>query len=352
MKFFDCFSGIGGFHFAAKSVFGRELRPVGHCENDSVADACYTAATQSARTRRPYLAVGDLTTLTRTESGRLKTVREIRNDLPRHARRIDLFTGGFPCQPHSLMGNRKGLEDSRGEIAYDMLKLIEAMDSQTVVLENVRAIRSVNGGAFFNAILRRLKRNYDVTWMELNAADYCVPQVRRRLFIIATRNCIEVTAPPPQSLYQSRYPSTWHLLERSVAPRYYLSEKIKKTILRDEHKGYRRKAEINKLVARPLTRTMHKMHRASQDNYYSDAYINGAFDSNAYAVALHREGRERIRKITPLEAFRIQAFPESAALKWLSLGFPDCRYYMVAGNAVPPPLAEVVLELVACHALN
>jgi DNA (cytosine-5)-methyltransferase 1 len=97
---------------------------------------------------------------------------------------------------------------------------------------------------------------------------------------------------------------------------------------------------------------MHKMHRASQDNYYSDAFIQGRFDEGTSSVVLHREGHDCIRKITPLEAFRIQAFPESAASRWLSLGFPDSRYYMAAGNAVPPPLAEVVLELVACHALN
>lgn len=352
MNFFDCFAGIGGFHFAAKAVFGRELRPVGHCENDRVANACYEAVTKRVRSSRPYLSIGDLTELTRTGSGKLRSVSAIRSDLPKHARRIDLFTAGFPCQPHSLMGNRKGLTDSRGEIAYDMLKLIAAMDAQAVVLENVRAIRSVNGGEFFESVLRRLGRNYDVRWMELNASDFCVPQTRRRLFIIATRNSAEIQPPPPRPIACARFPTTWHLLERSVGPRYYLSEQIKKTILRDEHKGYRRKAEINKLLARPLTRTMHKMHRASQDNYYSDAFIQGRFDEGTSSVVLHREGHDCIRKITPLEAFRIQAFPESAASRWLSLGFPDSRYYMAAGNAVPPPLAEVVLELVACHALN
>jgi DNA (cytosine-5)-methyltransferase 1 len=122
-----------------------------------------------------------------------------------------------------------------------------------------------------------------------------------------------------------------------------LSAKILETILKDQHKGYRRPALINRLTARPLTRTMHKMHRASQDNYYSDSFIQGTYDAVTDAVTMASIESDRIRRITPREALRIQGFTETAIDAALTTGVSDTQLYMQAGNAVPPPLVEAVL---------
>ena len=103
------------------------------------------------------------------------------------------------------------------------------------------------------------------------------------------------------------------------------------------------KSEINQFIARPLCKTMHKMHRASQDNYYSDAFVNGSWSEEEGLIVEANVGGDRIRRITPREALRIQSFQEPLIERLLSTGLSDTRLYMAAGNAVPPKLVAAVL---------
>ena len=86
------------------------------------------------------------------------------------------------------------------------------------------------------------------------------------------------------------------------------------------------------------------MHRASQDNYYSDSFIKGLYDKKEEKVIPARLPKDRIRRITPREALRIQSFPEDYIDKLLDTGISDTRIYMLAGNAVPPKLVEAVMK--------
>ena len=86
------------------------------------------------------------------------------------------------------------------------------------------------------------------------------------------------------------------------------------------------------------------MHRASQDNYYSDDFIHGTWDASGKAILPATHGQNRIRKVTPYEALRIQAFPEDVIRRLQRSGLSDTRIYMAAGNAVPPPLVAAVLD--------
>ena len=120
------------------------------------------------------------------------------------------------------------------------------------------------------------------------------------------------------------------ILEKDVDKKYFLSEKIKKTILSSGTGGWKSNPEINKDPARPLTYTMHKMHRASQDNYYDMNYLaNGS--------------KNKIRRITPYEALLIQGFKKNIAKKILNVGLSDTHIYKLAGNAVTTTTAKSVL---------
>ena len=88
---------------------------------------------------------------------------------------------------------------------------------------------------------------------------------------------------------------------------------------------------------------MHKMHRASQDNYYSDDFILGNFDEGSATVVRNVDVGARIRRITPREALRIQAFPSGLVEAAVAGGVSDTQLYMQAGNAVPPPLAAAAI---------
>lgn len=99
---------------------------------------------------------------------------------------IDLYICGFPCQPFSLAGLKKGISDRRGQIVFKCIELIKAKRPRYYVLENVPGLLSNQGGELFQIILSELGaiEGYVVKWKVLNTRDYGIPQNRRRLFIV------------------------------------------------------------------------------------------------------------------------------------------------------------------------
>ena len=87
---------------------------------------------------------------------------------------------------------------------------------------------------------------------------------------------------------------------------------------------------------------MHKMHRASQNNYYSDSFINGKYDLNLNSLIEDNKGKNNIRRITPKEALLLQGFNEDFINKALISGLSDTRLYMLAGNSIPTNLVKSV----------
>ena len=335
-KVYDLFAGVGGFrHGVAMARPDAEF--VGWCENDPYAATAYEAVWRPAGER--YLS--DVWTATRSAPS-ADTDARIRDLVPAH----DLLVAGFPCQPHSLMGNRRGLDDARGTLFDDIAAVARVMEPGTIIIENVRALRSVNGGQLFRQMLTVLGQDlgYNVRTWVLDAAHYGIPQVRRRLFVVASRSELPELPPPKVLPAARRWRSVHHLLEREVDARYYLSERILATILKNEHKGYKRPALINRLDARPLCKTMHKLHRASQDNYFSDDFVAGRYDEESGTVSMAPMALGGIRRPTPREAFRIQGFPEEMIERLLAAGLSDTRLYMLAGNAAPPPLVAAVVR--------
>ena len=156
----------------------------------------------------------------------------------------------------------------------------------------------------------------------LNSADYGVPQIRNRLFIVCFRNKnISFQFPVAEPLKMTMH----DILDKKVDDIYYLSKKIIPTILANGTGGYYSRSEINQSPARPLCATMAKMHRACQDNYYSDDYIFGNGDVN------------HIRKLTPRECARLQGFDDS-----FIIDVSNAQAYKQFGNAVTVNVARAV----------
>jgi DNA (cytosine-5)-methyltransferase 1 len=135
-------------------------------------------------------------------------------------------------------------------------------------------------------------------------------------------------------------------LEKVVDDKYYLSKIIKPTILSDGTKNFKSKSEIDMLIARPLTATMAKMHRACQDNYFSDDYIN-ASDPIAYKqhhFTKEELAKKNIRRITPKEAFNLQGFSDEFYEKAKSAKTSDSQLYKQAGNAVSVNTVYAILH--------
>ena len=157
------FAGIGGFRAGLDRAGG--FRCVGHCEIDPHADASYRAIHTLGKEECFY---PDARTI---DPG----------DLPA----FDLLCGGFPCQAFSQAGLRRGFEDARGTLFFDLARLAQAKRPPYLLLENVPGLLSHDKGRTFAQVLASLLQlGYCVEWMVLNSAGFGVPQSRKRVFLI------------------------------------------------------------------------------------------------------------------------------------------------------------------------
>ncbi len=337
IKYLELFAGIGGFRLAidrAVKSLGLKSECVGFSEIDLNAVKTYKA---NFSIDENELDIGDINSLNSIEKIKM---------IPK----FDILLAGFPCQPFSLMGRKRGFEDSRGTLFFQIAKILSIKKPEFFILENVRGLKTHDGGKTFNRILEILTDNldYNVRVEMLNSSDFGVPQTRRRLYFIGVKN--KKTFQQVSGIdfknknIPKKFKTTWHLLERNVDEKYYLSEKLIKTILAHGSGNYWSKSEINRLTACPLTASMHKMHRANQDNYFSDDFIYGKFNKENIFSVNKDKNKSRIRKITPLEAFRLQGFNDSFVKKAKNVGVSDTQLYRQAGNAITVNVAETVLS--------
>ncbi|MDK7910789.1 DNA cytosine methyltransferase [Enterococcus faecalis] len=163
MKFLDLFAGIGGFRLGMESA-GHEC--IGFCEIDKFA-------------RTSYKAIHDT-----TGEVEMHDITTISDEFIWGIGSVDVICGGFPCQAFSIAGKRKGFEDTRGTLFFEIARFASILRPRYLFLENVKGLLNHEGGATFETILRALDElGYDVEWQVLNSKDY-VPQNRERVFII------------------------------------------------------------------------------------------------------------------------------------------------------------------------
>lgn len=329
LKFIDLFSGVGGFRYSLESTCklkGIETECVGFSEIDKFATKTYKANFNPSANEIEF---GDITKINVDK-------------MPS----FDILFAGFPCQPFSLMGKKRGFADTRGTMFFHIEKMIAKKKPKFFILENVRGILTHDDGKTYEAIIKILEDKlgyHTITWM-LNSRDYGVPQTRRRTYILGFIKKSDKNKITPPIEKETNNKTTWHILEKNVDEKYYISEKTLKVILSNGSGNFRSKSEINQLIARPLTATMHKMHRACQDNYFSDSYILGKFDKLTNTVMESNEGRSRIRKLTPKEAFRLQGYPDSFVKNAMKEGVSDTQLYRQAGNSIT---VNTVIEILS-----
>ena len=162
IRYFDMFAGIGGFRSGLEAIGGFEC--VGYCEIDKYAKQAYEAM---------YDTGGELY----FDDAR-KIVLEQLPD-------FDLLVGGFPCQSFSIAGARKGFDDTRGTLFFEIARIASVKKPKYLFLENVPSLLNHNQARTFETILRTLDEvGYDVCWQVLNSKNFGVPQSRNRVFII------------------------------------------------------------------------------------------------------------------------------------------------------------------------
>ena len=202
---------------------------------------------------------------------------------------------------------------------------------KVVVLENVKNIINHNGGKTFERITDELEElGYNVNYKVQNTADFGIPQRRNRVYIVALKKDAFKNVPFEYPKTKKLSKTAQDLLDDDVEKKYFISKNMIKTILGEGTKGYIVKPTIDMPICKTLTATMHKMHRASQDNYFTD---NDNY--NKYCD----ETKTNIRKLTPNECRKLQGFPSD----WVQV-VSDTQAYKQFGNAVTVDVAYAVAK--------
>ena len=162
MKYFSMFSGIGGFELGIKKATNNTWECVGFSEINKYAKETYKSHFPQ------HTNYGDCTAIQ-----------------PENLPDFDFLCGGFPCQAFSIAGKRRGFEDTRGTLFFEIARILKVKRPKTILLENVKGLLNHNKGKTFSVIIQTLEQlGYSIEWMVLNSKDYGVPQNRERVFII------------------------------------------------------------------------------------------------------------------------------------------------------------------------
>lgn len=294
IRFIDLFCGIGGFRIAAEqaaSLMGAQAECVLSSDIDT---ACQDAYEKNFGDR----PLGDISQID------AKTI-------PNH----DLLLAGFPCQPFSIIGHRKGFEDTRGTLFFEIARILEAKRPKAFVLENVKMLKGHNQGRTLNRIMEALRNlGYICDYRIHNALDFGLPQKRERVFIVGYRKRSTFIWPSGQV----KMTPLSKLLEHDVSEEFYASEHI-------------RKNRLSKHAPTDEPTIWHENKSGHISAYpYSCALRAGA--SYNYLLV---NGE---RRLTPREMLRLQGFPDSFKIV--------CNYSQTrkqAGNSLPVPVARAVL---------
>ena len=165
MKFIDLFAGIGGIRSGLEKN-GHEC--VAFCEIDKFARQSYKAL-YDTKGEKEFHDIAEVTD---------EEWREFRGE-------VDILCGGFPCQSFSHAGDRKGFDDTRGTLFFEIARATEQIKPRYILLENVKGLLYHDKGNTFATVLSTLHElGYDVEWNVLNSKNFGVPQSRERVYII------------------------------------------------------------------------------------------------------------------------------------------------------------------------
>lgn len=320
-KAIDLFAGIGGIRMGFDGAFGPDIETVFVSEWDAKAQETYKANFGVDK------IAGDIT----------KVDEE---DVPTH----DILLAGFPCQAFSMAGRKRGFEDARGTLFFDVARIAKRHQPKVIFCENVKNLGNHDKGRTFQTIKLVLEDiGYKVFSQVLNSRNFGVPQNRERIYIVAFRKDL---APEsfdfPQKTDDAR--TIGDIIEKTeVSPRYYLSDTYLACLRRHKERhmmkgngfGYEIRP-MDGVAAAIVCGGMGKERNLVVDkrltNFTPETGIKGEIN------------REFIRKMTPREWARLQGFPDT-----FKFVVANTHLYKQFGNSVTVPVIRAIAEKIREH---
>ncbi len=367
MEAFSTFSGIGGFDLALER---NGIKVVGHSEIDKFAELIYNFKFNNPN-------YGDITKI---------NARELPD--------FDLLVGGFPCQAFSIAGKRGGFSDTRGGLFFDLARILQVKRPRYFLFENVKGLLSHDGGKTFATVAKTLAElGYCFEWQVLNSKNFGVPQNRERVFIVgylgelprqkvfplpranngvAPTGVVPVLTPnrPQKRQEGRRFKSDGEVAftltsqdrhgimqinnPKHSNDRVYSSEGVSPTLNTMQggnrqpkilaHYGHKNKSPVKMDISPTLKAQSH----GHEPMILRDGRDNRSCLRAGRTLELGVEGKS-IRRLTPLECERLQAFPDN----WTEMGINEngetvqisnAQRYKTLGNAVTVSVVEYIIK--------
>ena len=295
--FIDLFAGIGGFRSGFEQAGGK----------------CLLASEIDKHARKVYADNYDT-----SDEIMLGDITKIPADtVPAH----DVLLAGFPCQPFSIAGERKGFEDTRGTLFFDVARILDKKQTPGFALENVKGLISHDEGNTYRVICKTLRDlGYGLSIRVLNAGNW-LPQNRNRIFIVGHRNN------PRFEIDFMNVPN-----DKSCLGDILEDDPDPKTTLTDGTWRFLQK---------------HKEKHMKLGNSFGARIANINKKSNTITARYWKDGREVLiaqkgknpRMLTVKECIRLMGFPES-----FEMNIPKREAYRCLGNAIAPPVSRAIAE--------
>jgi DNA (cytosine-5)-methyltransferase 1 len=307
LTFIDLFSGIGGFRIALENL-GAEC--VFSSDTDVWANKTYFD-------NFGEIPQGDIS---RIDS----------SDIPDH----NLLCAGFPCQPFSIAGQRKGFFDTRGTLFFEIERILRDKSPDAFILENVRGLVNHDKGRTFNTIKTKLKElNYNIYYKLLNSKDFGLAQNRERIFIVGLKKGDGFKF--PEGLGKQTLLKT--ILETNVK-KHEISDIAQEHIMNHYNKLIKRK-KINKKVTLIATEVRPSRCVFRNDGLSPCLTAKMGTGGNNVPIILKEK-----RKLTVRECLRLQGFPETFKMR-----NNYSQSYKQIGNSVSVPVVQAICENVINH---
>ena len=334
LRVFDAFSGIGGFRFGLKNskLFHDSSSFVGYTDSDRLCRKVYSEIFNCPE-EKCFDQIQDIHTAA--------------NPTNEYLPEFDLLLAGFPCQPFANIGHRRGFDDKRGTLIFRICELLEFYKPNYFILENVQKIRNIEKGETLKVVSEMLiSKGYSLCLWDLCASNYGVPQQRRRMLFCGVKDSnpriLDISKPKKIDSSLNKYPTTWHLLEKKMPQKHIVPKKTSETVFKKNLK-WEGDLKVNRLIARPLTATMAKWHRANQDNYFSKDFVfaNTVTDASQCSTIPNNQS---MRRISLLEGLRLQGFEDNVHEIFENFDIKPTAGFRLIGNSIPIPLVSNVVD--------
>ena len=349
MKIFDLFSGCGGFRLAAEQ---NSFESVGYAEINKYATEFYNNVFEGETN------YGDATKINTST-------------LPD----FDLLCAGFPCQSFSIAGKRRGFSDTRGTMFFEVLRILQDKRPGYFILENVKGLLSHDNGETFKTILKNLTDLgvYNIEWSVLNSRNFGVPQNRERIFIVGYPRVYGAGKIFPLErangknsignqkinvVYWKNSKDKWVDEERqNVGALKTQSDLCRQPLIKQLKRGNNRgkdfeyaptltgsKYEFNNLLKQPrAVITPDRLERRQNGRRIEDPE-EAAFTLTTQDIhGVYYENT--IRRLTPLECFRLQGWPDDLFYKGQG-NISDAQLYKLAGNSVTVNVVNEIMKAI------